>query len=201
MLLAGLVVENGLALHGLLRDGARDAPLAVGAQLPCGHREFQGIECRPRVAVREVHNEIKRLVVDLGPERREAAITVRDGPLEDRAHVLGPQELELEDPAAAEQGPGELERRVLGRRADERDRAGLHVREERVLLCLVESVDLIYEQNRGPLFGIEPLACLRDYTPDLRDARKHRAETGEVGARDVRDDPGQRSLPRPRRPP
>src|SRR3712207_8921249 len=48
-----------------------------------------------------------------------------------------------EDAHAREERPVDLERRVLGRRAHERDRARLHVREESVLLRLVQPMDLV----------------------------------------------------------
>ena len=55
---------------------------------------------------------------------------------------------EHEDARPREQRRVHLERRVLGRRADEHDRARLDVRQERVLLRLVEAVDLVDEEDR-----------------------------------------------------
>ena len=59
------------------------------------------------------------------------------------------ERLEAEHLAAREERRVHRERRVLGRRADEGDRPVLDVRQERVLLRLVEAVDLVDEDDRA----------------------------------------------------
>jgi len=59
--------------------------------------------------------------------------------LDDAAHLLVGQRLEPEDTEARQERRVDLEVRVLGGRADERDRAIFDLRQERVLLALVES--------------------------------------------------------------
>ena len=56
----------------------------------------------------------------------------------------------------------DLEVGVLGRRADERDRAVLDVGQEGVLLGLVESMDLVEEQDRPRAIQGDPLLRLGD---------------------------------------
>ena len=57
--------------------------------------------------------------------------------------------LQHEHLRARQQRRVDLERRVLGRRADQHDVAGLDARQERVLLRLVEAVDLVDEDDRA----------------------------------------------------
>ena len=66
--------------------------------------------------------------------------------------------LELVDLRAREQRRVHLEVRVLGRRADQRHEALLDAGQQRVLLRLVEAVDLVEEEDRPPAARAEPLA-------------------------------------------
>ena len=95
----------------------------------------------------------------------------------------------------------DLERRILGCRADEHDVACLDAREERVLLRLVEAVNLVDEQNRPPAGGAALQLGRRHDFADLLDAGEHRAELHEMRAGHLGDDAGQRGLAGPRRSP
>ena len=64
------------------------------------------------------------------------------------AELVRRQRLQHVDRRARQQRAVHLERRILGRRADERDEPLLDVRQERVLLRLVEAMDLVDEQDR-----------------------------------------------------
>jgi hypothetical protein len=102
--------------------------------------------------------------------------------------------------AAGEQRTVELEAGVLGRRADEDDRAVLDVGQERILLRPVEAVDLIDEEQRAlphlaaPLCGLEHLSQVCD-----TGKRRRQGLEGEVGL--LGEAPGDRGLPAARRPP
>ena len=85
-------------------------------------------------------------------------------------------------PCAREQRRVHLERRVLRRRADQDDRAGLDVRQERVLLRLVEAVDLVDEEHRPPAALAARCVGRGDDLADLLDAGRDGAEGDEVGA-------------------
>jgi hypothetical protein len=77
-------------------------------------------------------------------------LAVGEGAREDLLHLGGAEPLERVDPAAREQRRVDLEGRVLGGGADQHDGALLDVGQERVLLGLVEAVDLVHEQDRAP---------------------------------------------------
>ena len=65
------------------------------------------------------------------------------------ATVLVAQRLKDEHAAPRQQGRVDLERRVLGRRADQGDGPVLDGRQEGVLLGLVEAMDLVDEEDRA----------------------------------------------------
>ena len=82
------------------------------------------------------------------PARRaRARVLERRGAASTRKLGVG-QRLEPHDARARQQRRDDLEARVLGRRADQRDSAGLDVGQQRVLLGLVEAMDLVDEQQR-----------------------------------------------------
>ena len=83
------------------------------------------------------------------PEVAEAAVTIGQRAPQDRDDRRRLERLEDVDLRAREQRRVHLERRVLGRRADEDDVAGLDARQEGVLLRLVEAVDLVDEEDRA----------------------------------------------------
>jgi hypothetical protein len=100
----------------------------------------------------------------------EAPVLVGQGSPDDRRDIVVGELLEAPDAHPRQERRVHLEVRVLGRRADQRDRAVLDVRQQRVLLGLVEAVDLVEEQD-GPL-PVQREAVLRlgDRRPDLDDA-------------------------------
>ena len=90
----------------------------------------------------------------------------------------------------------DLEVRVLGGGADQRDQARLHHGQQRVLLRLVEAVDLVEEQDRAAAVrrraGRGPAPITGRH---VRLAHLHRRQLLELRAGGVRDDPRERRLP------
>ena len=124
----------------------------------------------------------------------ETALRVGERAVEDRRHFVVGQPAQDEHLRSREQRRVDLERRVLGRRADEHDVAGFDARQEGVLLRLVEPVDLVDEHD-GPAAGGSAKALgLRHHVADFLDPRQDRAERHEARSRGVRDDPRQRRL-------
>ena len=92
------------------------------------------------------------------PARRTISSTRSSGDLrlellraaaDDDGQLLLGERLELVDLCAREQRRIDLEVGVLGRRADQRDEALLDGGQQRILLRLVEAVDLVEEQDRA----------------------------------------------------
>src|ERR1035437_7609658 len=78
----------------------------------------------------------------------QTAFWVDEGAPDDRPDLIVGEWLEAKDAQTGQQSGVDLEVRVLGRGADERDRAVLDVRQKGVLLGLVEAMDLVDEENR-----------------------------------------------------
>jgi hypothetical protein len=91
----------------------------------------------------------ERVLVRLIPSSPSPASSSASGAAAARDRGRPRERLEAEHARAREQRRVHRERRVLRRRADERDRAVLDVRQERVLLRLVEAVDLVDEEDRA----------------------------------------------------
>jgi hypothetical protein len=67
--------------------------------------------------------------------------------------------VEDQDLGAREEGGVQLEGRVLGGGPDQHDGAVLHVRQEAILLRLVEAVDLVDEEQRAAAVGVAQRAA------------------------------------------
>jgi hypothetical protein len=101
---------------------------------------------------------------------------------------------------ARQQGRVHLERRVLGGRPDEAEQPGFDVRQEGILLRLVEAVHLVDEEHRA---AARTAQCLRllDGFADVLHARQHGRQHDEVGPRGTGQQPRQRGLAHARRAP
>ena len=182
-----------------LRVGQRDGG-AVGLD---GQRvrDFEHREQVPGVALALVDQMAERVVVDLGRLGAQSALDVDEREPRELLERRIVERLETEQRAAREQRAGEREERVLGRRADEYEQALLDERQQDVLLCAREAVNLVEEQDRplSPLSESRPCP-FRDLAHVL-DARAHRAERLERLLAHPRDEPGDRRLARAGRTP
>ena len=121
-------------------------------------------------------------------------------PLEQSSDVGGGQRPQLVELRAREQRRVDLEVGVLGRRADQRQQALLDRRQQRVLLGLVEAVDLVEEEDRRLVADAAALLGPLDHRPHLGPAGVDGRLLLERAARRGGDDPRQGRLARPRRP-
>ena len=114
--------------------------------------------------------------------------------LEDGSQIVSRVALELVQPAARHERPDDRVERVLGRGADQRHEPGLHDRQQRVLLRLVEAVDLVDEEHRAPALRTQPLTGAPDHRLDVGLAGRDRRELFERRFRARRDDARERGL-------
>ena len=114
------------------------------------------------------------------PLRPEAVGLVGQGALEEIDEVVRLERLEAEHLAARQERRVHGEARVLGGRPDDDDRPVLDVRQERVLLRLVEAMNLVDEDDRALALEREPIARRGDDLAQLADAAEHGAERHEV---------------------
>src|SRR5262245_39902976 len=115
--------------------------------------------------------------------------------------MLGCERLQHEDATPRQQRAGELEARVFGRRADQRDDAVLDPWQKRVLLRAIEAVDLVAKQNRALALEFPPLIGLADDLADARHPLGDRGERLEMSLRVIGDDARQGRLAGSRRAP
>ncbi len=125
------------------------------------------------------------------PSPRSASASARARRVATASRGQGLQHVDLR---SREQGGVHLERGVLGGGADEDDVAGLDAGKEGVLLGLVESVDLVDEQDRPPAPVRPRRRRPRQHPADLLDAGEDGAERDEPRGRHVGDEPGQGGL-------
>ena len=143
----------------------------------------------------------QRIVVCRQLEVAEAAVAIGQRAPQDRDDRRRLERLEHVDLRARQQRRVHLEGRVLGRRADQDDVAGLDPRKEGVLLRLVEAMDLVDEKNGPAAAKAARFLRLGHHRADLLDPREDRAERDELARESTRDQPRQRRLARPRRTP
>ena len=185
-----------------------DAPLLVADVLALGERgrALEHVEGRARVATGEADQVIEGVLGErhatIGTESAgEAALFVFERPADDGRHVVIAEWLESPDAHPGQERGVDLEVRVLGRRADERDRAVLDMGEQRVLLGLVESMDLVEEQHGPRAVEGEPVLCLGDQRSHVRDAGHDRRDRREVRADLPGEQPREAGLAGPGRSP
>ena len=194
MLLARLVVEQRLLLHRVAHRGLGHPGTRIGG------RDLEHVERGARVAVGEPRDEGQRVGLG-GGAAGQAALGIGERALQDGHEVGLAERAQHVDAAAREQRAVDLERGVLGGGADQHDGALLDVGEEGVLLRPVEAVDLVHEEDR-PLSAAATLGFrLGHHLADLLDARHHRRERHEAGARHVGQEARQRGLAGAGRPP
>ena len=166
-----------------------DVPVRVADLLRFGKRgrALEDVEGRARVTARERDEMLERVIGQRDaagrPERTgQAAFLVAQRPADDGPDLVVGQWLEPPDAHPRQESSVHLEVRVLGRRADERDRPVLDVRQEGVLLGLVEAVDLVEEEEAPRPVQIESFLGLGDRRADLDDPGHDRRHAAEVGA-------------------
>ena len=79
---------------------------------------------------------------------------VGERPADDLQNVLFRQRLQLEDAGTGQQGTVDLEIGIFRCRADQRDDPLFYIRQQVILLGLVEPVDFINEQDSPSVFGL-----------------------------------------------
>ena len=140
MLVAGTVVDER-ALARRVLDVAL-APPPRRSPPPSARRSsstFSAVRPSPPARARSAPRARRRSSAELRRRRDRQSWPARPG-----------ERLELVDLAARQQRGVHLEVRVLGGRADQRAGALFHGRQQGILLCLVEAVDLVEKEDRAP---------------------------------------------------
>ena len=119
---------------------------------------------------------------------------MRKGTAEQLEHVPFLERVQLIDPAAREQGRDDLEEGVLCRGAHEHHEPVLDGRQQRVLLRLVEAMDLVEKEDRALPARRAAVLGAREHVADLGTAGLDRRLLLEGRARVDGEHPGERRL-------
>src|SRR5439155_418888 len=182
VLVAGAVIKKMSLLQRALDVLERDL---VGAGQ--SGRGFESVERHARVAARCLQLRVHRVGAD---RRVELAQTT----LDDALQLVAVEGFEPEHAAAREQRSDDFEGTIRGGRADERDGPVLDVGQDRVLLGLVEAMDLVDEQH-GAHAGALMHGRLRHRLAQVGDAGRDRAHGHHPRLRLGGQEPGERGLP------
>src|SRR5712692_2095932 len=113
-----------------------------------GRRDFEGVERHPSVALGVLVQKHQRCLISGEVLCAETAFLVLQSASQQKQQIIWAKGFEDDHSRARQQRGDHLERRVLRRRAEKHDQSLFYVRQEGVLLGLVEAVDFIDEQNR-----------------------------------------------------
>ena len=204
MLLAGFVVAQVTRLQRVLQVLQRDARVILPGGIQAGGG-FQQVERLARVAVGVFGQKVLRVLLHRDAQFLRAA-------LEDAPDMLHRQRFQDKDLRSREQRGDDLEAGVFRRRADQHDCAVFDIRQQKVLLRLVEAVNLIQKQHHpSPLLVVgfveQPRLC-NGFVPRFFDhfahfglARADRRECVKWALGVLRQQPCQRRFTDSRRPP
>ena len=123
------------------------------------------------------------------------------GPVDNNRQFAVRIGLQQHDPRPGQERRNHFKGGIFRSRTNECNEAFFDMGQKGILLCLVESVDFIYEEDRF-LAVVAPLGLrLINNSPDFFDARKDSGETHKMGFCFMGDDTGQSGLSRAGRSP
>ena len=142
-------------------------------------RQFQRVEGHARIPIGKAGDRPQATRLHLELTAAQSPVLLERSP-EQCEQVRFFQGLEHQNSAAGEQGRDDLEGRILGGGAHQNQSPVLDVGKERVLLSLVEAMDLVHEQHGAALPEAPLGACFLHHPFDLLDSRQDRADGDEV---------------------
>ena len=202
MHIARAVILHCLGLDRLLRDGQVESDLHVvasgGADL-AHHADFHRGNGPPRVAVGDFRQVRERVVGGLDVILPQAAVGIGEDAPQQLDNVGLAERLEAEDRRAAQQGRVDREKRILRRRADQKDHSVLDIAQQNILLRAIETVQFVDEEHRPPPDAGEQDAGLFDNLAHLAHRSRRGVEHVEFTITMQGDHRSERGLARPRR--
>ena len=190
MLFARLVVFRGPPHQP---RGQRCAVQRLG-QGP-GRHLLDQVQKRAPVAIGHVQQRLAGI-----PRQRQGAAQVLFRPLRHALQIGRRQPVQHDHLCPAEQGGVEFERRILSSGPHQQDGAVFHMRQEPILLRLVETVDLIHEQQRALPVRAPDFRLFKDLA-QFRHAGENRTDLHEMQVRFRCQQPRDGGLAHARRPP
>ena len=199
MLVAGLVVADDPTLESLF-----DVLLLHGGRTPPGRQScchLEAVEGETGVAAGPLRQFRPHHGVDGQTHRAQTSLPVAEGTVDQLFQGRRGQGFQAIDGRSGDQWRVDLEERILGRCSDQDDEPIFNTGEKRVLLALVEAVDLVEEEHSSSLLGLEPLTGSGQYFPHILHPGRGRRQSFEGGLGLAGDEAGKRGLARTRRAP
>ena len=193
MLVAGLVVEQRALLHGVFDQRQVDH---IRVRRIRG--ELEGVQRDPCIAIGALDQVLHASLLQVQMTFAQTSFSVGEGAVDDHLDIRVGKGVQGEYAYSGQQRRIDLERGVLGCRANQGDRAVFGVRQHRVLLSLVPAMHLVDKQD-GSLLGHAPR--LVDDFSQIGDARRYRRHCDKARVAEPSDDLGQRCFARAWRPP
>ena len=122
---------------------------------------------------------VESLRGDFHRQSPQAPLRIGERAQHQTANIIGSQGLQLEYARPRNQRRVHIEEGIFRSGSYQRDRAALHMRQQRVLLRFVEPVDLVDEKNCTLAVQLPPIARLRNHLPDVGDSARHGVEPYE----------------------
>ena len=189
---AALVEASRIQGQRLLQEGRRDLSHPGGA---CGGgRLLQQVQHPSRVAVGIAHQRVDGCRLKLQSRQGSRPCTFDQG-----LQLLVIQRLQHIDLRARQQRGIHLEGRILGCCPDQRDQPRFRIGQQGILLRLVETVDLVDEED-GVAPRLQVALSLLHRRTDILHPRKDSRQRNEFMPEGVRRQPCQRGLAHTRRP-
>ena len=139
MIVATVVITDatfaGEGRHGFVGHGAER-----------GRGKDQGLKAVQRtseIARGHLSDLLQDFLGSLDAERAKSSLLVRERRAEERGNLWRRQRIEPKEMTAAQQGRDDVEARIMGRAADEAHHACFDIRQQQILLGLIEAVDLV----------------------------------------------------------
>ena len=157
MTVAGLVVQRGAPLQRVGNSVNGHAARAVRPRFGGQGSHFQGIQGDAGVAVGNVDQVMHGVRFQDRFQHPQTAPVVVQRASHNGPNISGRKRFQRKNPAAGQQGSVYFKGWIFGRGPDEYDSTVLHVGQNHVLLRLVETMNLIHEQDRRLLIKRPPL--------------------------------------------
>ena len=197
---ADAIVDDGFLLDAFLRDceiemivgqvsivrsrlklAPSDAGVVKDANL-------ESVQRFARIAIADFGEKVERFIGNFHITVAETAFRISQRAFHQRDQVVRPQRFQAKNLRARNERAVDVEKRIVGRRADQPQISALHVGQQNVLLRFVEVMDLI-DKHDCFLAGILPTIGRRRHdAPHFCDVTFHAAQAHKLRLRHFGDD-------------
>jgi len=129
---------------------------------------FQQIQRNPGVAARPIRQNPQHFIRRIDRKPPQPPLFVRQGATQNEDDLVTGQGFQAQHPQPRQQRGVHFEIRVFRCSADQNDRAVFDIRQQGILLRLVEPMDLIDKQDRAAIRSNQALAGLFHRLADIR---------------------------------